>query len=102
MELLSTSILILLLLLLLLLLIIIIIIPLPSPRLRMRDRRDVYMVYVSKCEGKSALGRRTRKWEDNIKMCLQEIGWGKNWIDLALDMEDFWALVNTVVTLMFP
>ena len=41
-------------------------------------------------EGKSSLGRPRRKWEDNIKMDLLEVGWGMDWIDLAHD-RDRWC-----------
>jgi len=48
----------------------------------MRKRRGVYRVLVSKPEGKKLLGRPRRKWEDNIKMNLQELGCGgMDWID---------------------
>jgi hypothetical protein len=43
----------------------------------MRDRRDKYSVLVRKLEGKRSLGRPTRIWENNIKMRVQEIGWGR-------------------------
>ena len=43
---------------------------------RMGDRRGVYTVLVEKPEGRRPLGRPTRRWEDNIKMDLQEVGWG--------------------------
>jgi hypothetical protein len=42
---------------------------------RMRERRDVYRVLVGEPEGKRPLGRPSRRWEDNIKMDLQEVGW---------------------------
>jgi len=43
---------------------------------RMGERRGVYRVVVGKPEGKRALGRPRHRWKDNIKMDLQEIGWG--------------------------
>ena len=43
----------------------------------MGERRDVYRVLVGKPEGKRPLGRPRRRWEDNIKMDLQEVGWGE-------------------------
>jgi len=50
----------------------------------MGDSRRVYRVLVGKPEGKRQLGRSRRRWEDNIKMDLQEVGWGgMDWIDLA-------------------
>jgi hypothetical protein len=43
---------------------------------RVRERRGVYRVLVGKPEGKRPLGRPRRRWEDNIKMDLQEVRWG--------------------------
>ena len=49
-----------------------------------RERRSTYRVSVRKPRGRRPLGRLKRRWEDNIKMDLQEIGWGSVvWIDLA-------------------
>jgi len=50
---------------------------------RMGERRGVYRVLVWKPEGKRPLGRPKRRWEDNIKLDLQEVGWRLDWIDLA-------------------
>ena len=51
---------------------------------RMGERRGVYRVLVGKPEGKRPLGRRRHRWEDNIKMDLQEVGCGgMDWIELA-------------------
>jgi hypothetical protein len=47
----------------------------------MGDRRGAYGVLVGKREGKKPLGRPRHRWEDNIKMDLQEVGWG-NWTGL--------------------
>jgi hypothetical protein len=58
---------------------------------------------VGKPEGKRPLGRPTRRWEDNIKKDLREIGWGgMDWIDLAQDRDQWRALVNTVINLRVP
>jgi hypothetical protein len=55
---------------------------------------------VGKPEGKRPLGRPRRRWVDNIKMDLREIGWnGMDWIDLAQDREQWRALVNMVMNL---
>ena len=43
---------------------------------RMGERRCVYRIMVRKPEGKRSLGRPSHRWEDNIKMDLQEVGWG--------------------------
>jgi hypothetical protein len=45
------------------------------------------------------LGRPRRRWDDNIKMDLQEVGWGINWIELAQDRDRLRALVNAVTNL---
>jgi hypothetical protein len=58
---------------------------------------------VGKPEGKRLLGRPRRRWVDNIKMELREIGWdGMDWIDLAQDRDQWRALVNTVINLRAP
>ena len=66
----------------------------------MGDWRGAYTVSVGKREGKRPLGRLTHRWEDNIKMDVQEIGWESlYWIDLAQDMDRWRALVNAVMSL---
>jgi hypothetical protein len=63
----------------------------------------IYMVLVGKPEGRRPLGRLRRKWVDNIKMDLREIGWdGVDWVDLAQDWYHWRALVNTVMNLRVP
>jgi hypothetical protein len=58
---------------------------------------------VGKAEGKRPLGGQRRKWEENIKMDLREIGWGvMNWIDLPQDRDQWRAIVNTVMKLRVP
>jgi hypothetical protein len=57
-------------------------------------------MFVGKPEGKTPLGRHRRRWEDNVKMELREIGsCGTDWIDLAQDSDQWRALVNTVMNL---
>jgi hypothetical protein len=54
-------------------------------------------------DGKRPLGRPRRRWDDDIKMDLKEIGWGDmDWIDLAQDRDQWRALVNTVMKLRVP
>jgi hypothetical protein len=54
----------------------------------MGERRGAYRALVWKSEGRRPLGRPRRRWEDNIKMDLQEVGWGgMDWINLAQDRD---------------
>jgi hypothetical protein len=69
----------------------------------MGEGRGVYRVLVGKREGKTALGRPRRRWEDNIKMNLKEVGFGgMDWIELAQDRDRWRALVNAVMNLRVP
>jgi hypothetical protein len=64
----------------------------------MGETRNAYRILVGKPEGTSPQGAPRRRWVDNIKMDLREIGWdGMNWIDLAQDRDQWRALVNTVM-----
>ena len=67
------------------------------------ERRGLYRVLVGKAEGKRPLGRPRLRWEDNIKMDLQEVGCGGvDWIKLAQDRDRRRALVTTVMNLRVP
>jgi hypothetical protein len=66
---------------------------------RMREGRGVYSVLVGRPESKRPLGRPRRRWEDNIKLDLREIGIDVNWIQLAQDRDQWRAFVNTVLNL---
>jgi hypothetical protein len=58
---------------------------------------------VGKPEGRGLLGIPRRRWDNNIKIDLREIGWGvMDWIDLAQDRDQWQALVNTVMNLRVP
>jgi hypothetical protein len=64
----------------------------------MEDRKGGYSVLVGRSEGKSPVGRPRLRWEDNIKMDLEEVGCGSmDWIELAQDRESWRALVNAVM-----
>jgi hypothetical protein len=70
---------------------------------RMGEKRNACRILVGKPEGKRPLGRPRRKWMDNSKMDLREIGWdGVDWIDMAQDRYQWRALVNTVLNLWVP
>jgi hypothetical protein len=69
----------------------------------MEERRGMYGVLVGKPEGKRPLLRPRHRWEDNIKMALQEVRCGgMDWIGLAQDTDRWRALVNTVVKHQVP
>jgi hypothetical protein len=71
---------------------------------RMMEDRGVHRVLVRKPKGKRTLGRPRRRWEDNIKMDLQEVG-GRgrgDWVELVQDRERWRALVGTVREFRVP
>ena len=69
----------------------------------MGERTGLYRGLVGKPEGKRPLGKPRHRWEDNIKMDLQEVGCGgMNWIQLALDRDRWRALVTVVMNLWVP
>jgi hypothetical protein len=69
----------------------------------MGEDRGVHRVLVGKPEGNRSLGRPGRRWEDNIKMDLQEVGWGRgDWMELAQDRDSWRALVGTVRAFRVP
>jgi hypothetical protein len=68
----------------------------------MGEGRSVHRVLVGKPEGKRPVGRPRHRWEDNIKMELQEVRGGGDWMELAQDRDRWRALVNTVMNLWVP
>jgi hypothetical protein len=65
-------------------------------------KRGAYRILVGRPEGRRPLGRTRRRWEDNIKMDIQDVGWIMDWIKLAQDRDKWRALVNTVMNFQFP
>jgi hypothetical protein len=69
---------------------------------RMGEKRNAYRLLVGKPEGKRPLGRPRRRWVDNIRMELGEVGWGDvDWIGLAKGRNRWRDLVNSVLNLRF-
>jgi hypothetical protein len=67
------------------------------------EKRNAYRLLVGKPEGKRPLGRPRRRWVDNIRMDLVEVGWDDvDWIGLAKDRSRWRALVNSVLNLRIP
>jgi hypothetical protein len=70
---------------------------------RMGEKMNAYRIVVRKPEGKRPLGRPRRRWVDNVKIDLREIGWEiMDWIDLAQDRDQWRVLVNTVMNIRAP
>ena len=70
---------------------------------RMGEGRGLYRILVGKLEGRRSLGRPRCRWEDNIKIDLQEVACGDmDWIELAQDREGWRALVNAVMNIRVP
>ena len=67
---------------------------------RMGEERGVCRVFVGKPEGKRPLGRPRRRWDNDIKMDLHEVGYGvMDWTELAQDRDRWWALVKALMNL---
>ena len=70
---------------------------------RMGERKGAYRVLMGKPEGQRPLGRPKRRWSDNIKMDLQEVGCGSmDWIELAQDRDRWRTLLTAVMNLRVP
>jgi hypothetical protein len=69
----------------------------------MGEEREVYRVLVGKPEGRRSMGRPRRRWVDNIRLDLQEVGCGYvGWIGLARDRDRWRTLVSAVMNLGVP
>jgi hypothetical protein len=69
----------------------------------MGEKRNTYRLLVAKPEGRRPLGRLRRRWVDNIRRDLVEVGWGDvDWIGLAHDRDRWRALVDSVLNLRVP
>jgi hypothetical protein len=67
------------------------------------EKRNAYRILVGKPERRKLLGRPRRRWVDNIKINLREVGWaGMEWIHVAQDRDQWKAFVNTVIDLRVP
>ena len=70
---------------------------------RMGEKRGSCRILVGKPDGKRPLGRSRRRWEDKIKMDIQEVEWrGMDWIGLNQDRDRWKAVVKVVMNLRFP
>ena len=66
-------------------------------------RRDAYRIFVGKSEGMRPFERPKRRWDDNVKTELREVGWGgMDWIDLAQDRDRKGAVANAAMNLQVP
>jgi hypothetical protein len=69
----------------------------------MGEKRNAYRLLVGKPEGRRPLGRPRRRWVDNIRMDLREVGWGNvDWIGLAQDRNSWGDVVNSALNLRIP
>jgi hypothetical protein len=68
----------------------------------MGEKRGAYRISVRRPEGRRTLGRPRRRWEDNIKMELQEVEWGNDWIARAQDRDRWRAFVYAAMNLLVP
>jgi hypothetical protein len=67
---------------------------------RTGTKRNAYRIFVGKAEGKRSLGRPRRRWVDNVETDLRGTEWGgMDWIDLAQERDQWWAIVNAVMNL---
>ena len=71
-------------------------------RITYRGQEKYVLGFVGRPKRKKSLVRPRRKWYDNIKTDLQEVGWGMNWIDPARDRGRWLAFVNAVMSIRVP
>jgi hypothetical protein len=69
---------------------------------RMGEKRDSSRILVGIPKGRRPFGRPRRKWDGNIKMDIQEVEWGIDWIDLSQDRDRRQLLVNAIMNLRVP
>jgi hypothetical protein len=70
---------------------------------RIGERRGAYRILVRRPEGRKPFGRPRHRWGDDIKMDLQEVGWGgMDWIDMAQDRDRWRAVVSAVMNVRVP
>jgi hypothetical protein len=69
---------------------------------RTEETRGTYRILVGRPEGRRPLRRPRRRWEDNIKMDLQDVGWGMDWNELTKDRNRWQALVNGRMRIQVP
>jgi hypothetical protein len=68
----------------------------------MGEKRGAYRILVGRREGRRPLGRPRSRWQDNIKVDLQDVGWSMDWIELAQDRYRWGAVVNAVMNFRVP
>jgi hypothetical protein len=66
------------------------------------EKKGAYRILVGRPDLRRPFGRLKRRWEDNIKMDLQDVGWGMDWIELSEDRDRWRGVVNAVVNLRVP
>jgi hypothetical protein len=69
---------------------------------RMEEKRGAYRILVRRPEGGRPLWRSRRRWEDNIRMDIQTVEWGMDWIELTEDRDRWRAVVNAVMNIRVP
>jgi hypothetical protein len=68
----------------------------------MGEKRGTHRILVGRPAGTRPLGRPRRRWEDNTKIDLQDVGWSMDWIELTQDRDRWRALVDAVMNIRVP